>query len=147
MENRGFVDQKLEQKYAAVRDVVLARRDLFARQGSVVATTRTYRGRCLGPFYSVRFRADGKQASVYLGCSATLAERVEGLLNDLREETQQHRMLTRLKRHARAHLRQCKASWQQDLAALGLYLKGYEIRHIHGSSAVATSPALSDKVE
>ena len=147
MENPSFVDQKLERKFAAVSGIVCAHRDLFVRQGSVAATTRTYRGHCLGPFYSLRFRAEGKQKAVYLGRSQILAERVENLLNDLRKGAQEQRMLERLKRQARAHLRQCKAAWQQDLAPLGLRLKGFEIRRCRGSSAVTTLPATSAKEE
>lgn len=147
MENRDLVDQKIEPKFAAIRDLVLTHRDIFVRQGSVVAATRTYRGHRLGPFHSLRFRTEGKQKSVYLGRSQMLAGRVVGLLSDLRKGAQEQRMLQRLKRQARAHLRECKAAWQRDLAPLGLRLKGFEVRQSHGSSSVTTSPASSGKEE
>jgi hypothetical protein len=127
LEKCGFVDQKPEPKFATVREFILRHRDIFLRQGSVVSSWRTYRGHRLGPFFSVRFRIAGRQSAIYLGRSVALAEQVKGLL----EELQQARMTARLVRQARVDLHKAKELWQQDLAAMGLTLKGFEVRGWH----------------
>ena len=124
MEKCAFVDQKVELRFHKISELVLSHPDAFLRQGSVVSSWRVYRGRRLGPFFSLRYRIEGQQSSIYLGRSLILAEQVRGLLMDL----QQERRLTRLKRQARAELHKCKASWQQELASMGLSLKGFEVR-------------------
>lgn len=147
MENRDSVDQKTAAKLAAIGDLVGARRDIFSRQGSVVATKRTYGGRSLGPFYSLRFRDEGRQRAVYLGRSQVLAGRVESLLSEARTGLRERRLVERLRRQARARLRQCKAMLQKDLAMLGLRLKGFEIRRRRDPSVAMTAQAHSAKEE
>jgi hypothetical protein len=122
------VDQKTEAKFQAIRGFILANRNTFVRQGAVVATYRMYRGHRLGPFFSLRYRDAGRQRSRYLGRSPNLAAQVSSLLGELRETIKELRTLTRLKRHARANVRMCKKLWRQDLATLGLNLKGCEVR-------------------
>ena len=122
------VDQKTKAKLQAIREFILANRNSFVRQGAVVETYRMYRGRRPGPFFSLRYRDGGRQRSRYLGRSSALADRVRDLLQELRKEIEESRTLARLKRRARAHVRVCKNAWRQDVAALGLHLKGSEVR-------------------
>ena len=128
MEKCRFVDQKAEPKFPTIREFILGHRQVFFRQGAVVASWRYYRGNRLGPFYSLRYRVEGRQAAMYLGRSAVLAEQVRVLLRDI----QQDRQIARLKRQARAELRKHKKLWQQDLAAMGLSLKGFQVQGWRG---------------
>jgi hypothetical protein len=128
LEKRDFVDQKQELTFVAVRTFIVKHRDLFRRQGIVVSGWRTYRGHRLGPFFSLRFRTDGRQSAIYLGRSVVFAERIKKLL----QEIQREREFARLKREARAEVRECKRLWQTSLAAIGLNLKGFEVRGWNG---------------
>lgn len=128
MEKCSFVDQKVEPKFPAIREFILDRRPVFLRQGSVVATWRSYRGNRLGPFYSLRYRIDGRQAAIYLGRSAALVRQVRNLLRDI----QQARQIARLKRQARAEFRRQKRLLEQDLASMGLSLRGFEVQGWRG---------------
>ncbi|MCY2994865.1 MAG: hypothetical protein NTY19_44440 [Planctomycetota bacterium] len=140
MEKWDFVDQKTERKFLAIREFVLGNWDAFRRQGSVVPSWRTYRGRRLGPFFSLRFRLQGRQSAIYLGRSAGLAERVKALLDEVHRE----RKFARLKRRARAEFRELKRRWKQELAATGLELRGFEIRGWNRMSETS-SPWDSDR--
>ena len=125
MEKCTHVDQKnLEPKFPAIREFILGQQQVFSRQGSIVAAWRSYRGNRLGPFYSLRYRIDGRQVAVYLGRSAALREQVRNLLRDI----QQDRQIARLTRQARAELRKCKRTLEQDLASMGLSLRGFEVQ-------------------
>jgi hypothetical protein len=137
LEKCEFVDQKMTLKFFRIQEFILSHQDVFRRQGSVVSNWRSYRGRRLGPFFSLRYRVDGRQSAIYLGRSARLSERVRGLL----AEIQQKRNLSRLIRTARADLRKTKKLWQQDLAALNLELKGFEVRGWRGLQKTALSGA------
>ncbi len=48
--------------------------DRFARQGAVVASWRTYRGRRLGPYYRLAWRENRRQRSIYLGPGGPLVD-------------------------------------------------------------------------
>jgi hypothetical protein len=123
LEKSRFVDQKADLKFPAIREFILSHRQVFLRQGSIAATWRSYRGARLGPFFALRYRMGGRQKAVYLGQSAALAEQVRVLLREI----QQDRQIARLQRQARAELRKQKKLWAQDLASLGLRLKGFEV--------------------
>ncbi len=130
MEKPSVVDQKATTRFDAIRAFILAYREEFRRQGSVVAGWRTYRGRRLGPFFTLRYRKGGRQAALYLGRSGSLAAQVRELL----AEVQRPRLLRRCIQQARAEVRRCKRAWQEDLAAVGLSLKGCEVRGWRGLS-------------
>ena len=55
-EKREVVDQKASERFERVRAYLVARPRLFATQGAVVATSRTYRGRILGPYFQLAER-------------------------------------------------------------------------------------------
>ena len=114
----------MESKFRTIREFILSHRDVFRRRGSVVSSWRTYRGRRLGPFFSLRYRLDGRQSAIYLGRSIVLADQIKGLLR----EVQQERLFARLERQARAELCVCKQLWERDLASMGLTRKGFEVR-------------------
>jgi hypothetical protein len=110
--------------------LIAARRALFARQGSVVATWRR-RGpaqKLYGPYYSLIYREDGRQRSVYLGRVAALVQRVRGLLAALRKPLVEFRLFERLRRQGQAALRAQKLRTAALLRPLGLRLKGFEVR-------------------
>lgn len=124
MEKYKFVDQKLEARFVAIREVILGHPQVFRHQGTVVETWRSYRGNRRGPYYSFRYRLQGRQEAIYLGRSAALAEQVRNLLRDIQEG----RQIARLLWQARAELRKQKKSWEQDLAPLGLSLRGFQVQ-------------------
>jgi hypothetical protein len=100
----------------------------FCRQGAVVATWRTYRGRKLGPYYRLAFRRDGRQCSVYLGRCRELAERVRAAIDKLRVPLHHVRQIARMRAAVKASLRREKLRLDGQLRKLGLYLKGFETR-------------------
>jgi hypothetical protein len=50
------VHQKVAERFERVRAYLVGRPRLFATQGAVVATSRTYRGRRLGPYLQLAWR-------------------------------------------------------------------------------------------
>ena len=128
MEKRESVSQKGLARFERVRSYVLARKALFAAQGSVAATWRTYRGRRLGPYFQVAWREGGRQRWLYLGTSQHLAGWVRDLLARLQRPRRDRRLSDRLQRQVRSSLRRCKAKLGQLLAAYGIQLKGFEFR-------------------
>jgi hypothetical protein len=118
-----------------LRDWVLERRQVFARQGTVVATWRSHRGRQLGPYFRLMYRDEGRQHSLYLGRSGEAADEIARLLGQLQAVASQRRRLAGVMRQVRRSLRGHKAQWQQELAPLGLCVKGTEIRRFPSVSA------------
>jgi len=127
-QNRKAVDQNAAEQFAAISTRIVARREVLARAGSVVATWRTYRGRRLGPYYRLSYREDGRQRSIYLGRSSQLAEHVRGLLTDCQRPARQAHELRRTRAVLMKDLRRQKAAWDQELQAAGLYARGYVVR-------------------
>lgn len=125
-EKREVVDQKL----AAARRLIDERPELFGRQGSVVRTWRTVRGERRGPYFALRYRDAGRQRSLYLGRSPEVAGEVRRLLAGLQAPRQQSQQLARLRRAARAAVRQSKRAWQAELERVGWTLQGYEVRRV-----------------
>jgi hypothetical protein len=107
---------------------VLGRKGVFARQGSVVATWRAYRGRRLGPYFRLAFREDGRQRSIYLGRCRELARRVGSLLAGLQRPLRQRRVVRRLEAQVQASLKRFRAKLAEALAPLGIRIKGSEFR-------------------
>ena len=105
----------------------------FARQGAVVATWRTHRGRRLGPYYRLAYREDNRQRSIYLGRQGPLVDQVRRLLGTCQAD---HRFRCQSRR-SRAEFRKrvllpIKQYLEQAflLYGHGLYFKGWEIRGI-----------------
>jgi hypothetical protein len=130
MEKTAFVDQKAAARFKWVRSQVLARPELFAVQGSVVAGWRAYRGRRLGPYFRLACRDRGRQRSIYLGRCAELARRVLELLAGLQRGLRERRLFARLKAQVRTSLRRWKVGLKQPLAVRGIQLKGFEFRGV-----------------
>ena len=117
----------------AIREYILARRALFARQGSVVTTWRGRgEGRC-GPYYSVVYREAGRQKGIYLGRATGVADGVRALLAEVQAPRDNRDHLRRLIANARAALRRQYAELNRELAAVGYRLKGREIRPLRAA--------------
>jgi hypothetical protein len=128
MEKRKSVIQKVIERFERVRAYLVARPALFAAQGTVVATSRTYRGRQLGPYFQLAWREEGRQRRLYLGRSLELVDRVRNLLDQLQQPLRQRRLFARLKRQARAALCRWMADLRPFLGRWGIDLKGFELR-------------------
>ncbi|HUT90503.1 MAG TPA: hypothetical protein VMY37_13460 [Thermoguttaceae bacterium] len=124
MEKREVVDQKADRALA----LIASRARLFARQGAVVATWRSYRGRRLGPYWRLAYREAGRQCSVYLGRAGRGVERVRQALAELQGRLRWRRTYRRLCRQVKASLRACQAEFDRQLRRLGLRRKGFEVR-------------------
>ena len=143
MENRKVADQlpshplaasqKLSKPLAVSQahpalQLIAARPDLFSRQGYVAATHRHRNGKTFGPYYSLNYREDGRQRSIYLGRAGILVEQVRHALDTRQKSRAQYRLFTRLERQIRASLRLQKLRVRALLRPFGLRLKGYEVR-------------------
>lgn len=118
----------VDQKLARVERLMAEQPARFSRQGTVVATWRVVAGERRGPYYSLRYRDGGRQRSLYLGSSATLAELVRQLLECRQRVRREHRALTHARIVVKASLRHHKRLWRRHLEQAGLSLKGYDIR-------------------
>ena len=120
--------QKAAARAERVKARIAARAALFATQGSVVATWRTYRGRRLGPYYRLIYREDGRQRSIYLGRCPELAGRVRRVLEHLQRPRRERRRLARVAAQVRRSLRRWKDRLAAALAPWGIVVKGFEFR-------------------
>jgi len=124
LENRDFVDQK-----PAVEGRLREHEADLSRQGAVVASWRCHRGRRLGPYFRLTWRdAGGRQRSLYLGADRSLAEEVQGWLQNLRSAREVQRHMDRMRRRLRRELARQRAIQRLELAKRGLTLKGAEVR-------------------
>jgi hypothetical protein len=105
-----------------------ARPDIFARRGSVVATSRRRGTRTYGPYYRLSYRDGGRQQSIYLGRASELVEQVRRKLDALQKPLRQRRAIYRLRRQVSAALRVQKTRLDARLRHFGLRLKGFEVR-------------------
>jgi hypothetical protein len=119
--------QNALDRYHAARTFILANPRLFATQGSVLATWRVRRGKRFGPYYRLAYRRHGRQRSIYLG-PRRAAELLRQFLAQLHLPHRRRQLYKRLQTRIRASLRQAKARLAQQLAPLGVTLKGYEFR-------------------
>jgi hypothetical protein len=105
----------------------------FARQGAVVATWRTYRGRRLGPYYRLAYREGTRQRSIYLGRQGPLVDQVRNLLGVLQAK---HRFRCQARRRRAEFRRKVLRPLKEYLEGAfllygnGLYFKGWEVRGI-----------------
>lgn len=104
---------------------------LLAKQGSIIATWRSYKGRRIGPYYRVMFRHNGRLQSAYLGKDGELAAIIQSALDLLREPGRQQREFARLRRQIKRSLMNQKSLFRQRLREQGRDLKGFEIRRLH----------------
>ncbi len=140
MEKHAFVDQRRRQ----VEQYIAAHRDQLARQGSVVASWRRRGQHPIGPYYRLTCRsADGKQVAVYLGPGGALVADVREILAQLQERPKVDRTLDTARRHIRRELETAKKSLAGELAQVGLFLKGSEIRGWRRRQKRSAVPALN----
>lgn len=122
MEIATFVDQKLRvflEQHAAE----------FAAQGTVVVSWRRYRGCRRGPYFRLAWRgADGRQRLRYVGSDHAVLAEIERWFAALRGPRETTRRLAEARRILRRAMRQERGHLRRELAALGLSLKGAEIR-------------------
>jgi hypothetical protein len=132
LEKSKVADQRNDaRRRKAVLEQILAREELFRRQGIVASTWRSRGGRTFGPYYGLVYRKEGRQRSIYLGRSAELADEVRALLIALQGTLREERDWRRLRRALKSALRDQKAAWSEELAKYGFLLKGYEVRRWH----------------
>ncbi len=124
VENASRVDQPLHPALARIA----AQPQIFARQGAVVATWRAYRDRTSGPYYELSYRDGRRQMSVYLGREGPLVEQVRQMLAELQSPLRRLHAYRRTRKEVRRMLHGYKAGLNQALRALGLRMKGYEVR-------------------
>lgn len=125
MENLELVDQR---RLAHVERLVGADPATFRRQGAVVATYRQRGERTLGPYFSVRYRLAGRQRSFYLGRCDALAAAVRRVLAALQRRRRESLSFARIRAAVDAAVRHEKRRLGRLLHAVGLQLKGNEIR-------------------
>lgn len=119
---------RVDQKRAAVLGLLERLAGVLAGQGSVQPSWRSHKGRRLGPFYRLAYRAGGRACSVYLGADGGLADLVRRRLEELQAPGRRRRAAARLRAAAAAALRRHKEELAAHLGALGLRLKGNEVR-------------------
>ena len=134
MENQPLADQHL---HAALTRIA-GRPDLFARQGSVAASWRRRGARVYGPYYSLIYREEGRQRSLYLGRAGALVEEVRRQLATLQAPRRARRLAERCRRQAATALRASKAQVNLGLRSWGLRLQGFEVRGWRRSPLRAT---------
>ena len=115
--------------YQSIASIVLSQPKTFSRQGFVTASYRTSRGRKYGPYYRLAYRDQQyRQRSIYLGRSEELAGLVQSLLDKLKTPLRRRRESRGIRVALLANLRTHIKRWKADLAAHGLYLKGFSVR-------------------
>ncbi len=130
MEDLKIVDQRSATRFQRVRRLIVAHSSLFSAQGSVVASWRYRDGRRLGPYYRLAFRVGGRQRSLYLGKSETVAQKIRQLLGSLQKPLRETRQRRRLLAEALTGIRQTREQMRRRLAPLGIRLKGLELRGV-----------------
>ena len=131
MENSRFVDQRRQavEKFLADHD------ERLVRQGAIVKTWRRRGGRKLGPYFMLVVRkATGRQRAVYLGTAGPLVDEVRSRLAACRRGRRPEPGLARARRSLRRAAATANQIFDRELAVLGLYRKGWEIRGWRGRS-------------
>ena len=109
-------------------DFIRQNAQIFAQNGSVVATYRTRGTKRYGPYYRVAYRADGRQCSIYIGRCKRLAIRARKLLARLQQPRDYRRLCCRANRERKVAMRQVIRWWQHTIRSYGFDLRGCEIR-------------------
>ena len=123
-----------DQRRAAIGQFLANHGLLLARQGFVAKSWRCGERRS-GPYYRLAYRDEtGRQRSIYLGVDGELAAQVRQRLAEL-QTVKERRLLAKARRAARRALREAMKALECELAQLGLYLWGNEIRGWHSWTA------------
>lgn len=138
--------EDIDQKRAKVLTLLATRAALFARQGTVQPTWRTYQGQRCGPYFYLVWREGGGQRRHYLGADSALVAEVRARLEVLQAPRREDRQMAQVVAAARAALRGKRRDLALALAQLGLELKGWEVRGWRRRGGAATPP-LSQRQE
>ena len=122
------IQQVVDQQTHPALTLIAARPDIFARQGSVVATWRRRGTHTYGPYYRLGYRDGRRRHTVYLGRDGSLVDQIRRRLHVLQQPLHQHRTLDRLRRQISAALRIQKTRLDARLRPFGLRLQGFEVR-------------------
>jgi hypothetical protein len=109
----------------------------FAHGGAVIATWRYYHGQKRGPYYRLRFRAQGRIRGIYLGRESPQVQAVRARLAELHQVLAQRRTCEKLIQNARAQDHVDLAALRRQLEAAGLRPEALQAR----GWGVPTSPA------
>ena len=120
MEKSKFVEEKTTSQWGIISDRILAEKEKFATTGVIVADYPTRCGRRYGPYYRLAYRDQGRQKSLYLGVSETLAHKVALLLDQLQAPGRHRRQIRQLRTTIRRALRRHNARLRLELAHNGL---------------------------
>ena len=85
-------------------DFIRQNAQIFAQNGSVVATYRTRGTKRYGPYYRVAYRVAGRQCSIYIGRCKRLAIRARKLLARLQQPRDYRRLCCRKNKDSRPSL-------------------------------------------
>jgi hypothetical protein len=107
---------------------ILALKTVLARQGTIVASFRTYNGRKLGPYYRLAYRTEGRQRSIYLGKSKKILRQVRRLLEKLQKPSKTKRFMRQAQKTFQETMKKHMAQFRIDLLKVGLQLRGYAAR-------------------
>jgi hypothetical protein len=142
MENRGFVAQEMIPSKVAILLEELG--PSLAKQGSIIATWRSYEGRRTGPYFRFMYRQDRRLRSVYLGNNHDLVATIQAELDRLKEPRRRQLKFERLRRQIKRSLASQKKRLRERLREHGRDLKGFEIRRLHLEHArgVGAQPAI-----
>jgi hypothetical protein len=124
LENTESADQKRQ----SILRFISGHAETFGRRGTVVQTWREYAGQRLGPYFSLIFRQDGRQRSLYLGSDTQFADEVRELLEQAQRPLRERKAAERRRAHVESELQQYKAALDAELRPYGLRLKGWEVR-------------------
>jgi hypothetical protein len=108
--------------------LITAHPEVFLRQGAVAAKWRRTSTGKSGPYYVLRFRIAGHERAIYLGREGPAVEEVRRRLAMLHERTRSARAYEQWRREAMGVIRGQKDRVRSGLAAIGLGMKGFEIR-------------------
>jgi hypothetical protein len=121
--------KSVDQRRQAIETFIHAHAERLAGQGAIVRTWRRRDGRKLGPYYVLVVRdAAGRQRSVYLGAAGPLVDEIRKRLNSWQRGRREQRSIQAAGLALRRAVVQVNRGLDHELAALGLYRKGFEIR-------------------
>ncbi|QEG36058.1 hypothetical protein [Bythopirellula goksoeyrii] len=127
MEKLKNVDQIPPDSHEADSWWCSVKKLLWEKQGSLVASYRTTGGVKRGPYYAYRYRDKGRQRSHYLGSSREVVDLVQTELTKKSAADNQRRYLDGLKTQARKQVKESKKQMEEELAKIGLTMKGWEV--------------------
>ncbi|TWU25788.1 hypothetical protein [Bythopirellula polymerisocia] len=127
MEKQDFVDQiacytaKTRGKLHALYDC------MSTTSGSIQISYRRVRGTTYGPYMSYRFRENGKQCCLYIGSSRPEQMLARQMMHEKFAADKERHAMDHLLIQARKQVKESKKNLEQELAKVGLTMKGWEV--------------------